>query len=122
MMSSKRTGEPCGPVRRLGAASIAQASEAQEARIARFSLSVRSGSSTTSDGCPKAFAGCKSSSRLKLSSLLAAMSFLPSTDHQRRANSLDLNAARFGFLDLRQFQRQHAVFHFGGYLVLVDLA
>ena len=47
-----------GAHRRVGAASTAQASEAQEARTARFSLIVRSGSWTTSRGCAYACAGC----------------------------------------------------------------
>ncbi len=57
MMSSNRTGAPCDGARSSCAASIAQASDAHDARIARFSLRVRSGSSITSEGCPKAFAG-----------------------------------------------------------------
>ena len=40
MMSSKRTAEPSGPARRSGAASIAQASDAHDARMARFSLAL----------------------------------------------------------------------------------
>ena len=63
IISSNRTGGPLGFKRRLGAASTAQASDAQDARMARFSLSVRSGSLTTSDGCPNARAGCKSCRR-----------------------------------------------------------
>ena len=50
MISSKVTGGPAGDWRSAGAASMAQASEAQEARIARFSLVVRSASATTSRG------------------------------------------------------------------------
>ncbi len=43
MMSSNRTSDPRSPTRNSGADSIAHASEAHEARIARFSFSVRSG-------------------------------------------------------------------------------
>ena len=49
MMSSKRTGA-LGPFLSAGAASTAHASDAQDAKMARFSLRVRSGSFTTSDG------------------------------------------------------------------------
>jgi hypothetical protein len=49
--------------RNAGAASTAQASEAQEARTARFSLTVKSASATTSRGCANACAGCNRSSR-----------------------------------------------------------
>jgi GTP cyclohydrolase II len=60
--SSNRTGcFPPGARRRCGAASGAQASDAHEARMARFSLSVRSGSLTTCDGCSNAWAGCNKS-------------------------------------------------------------
>lgn len=52
-----------GAGRNAGAASIALASEAHDARIARFSLSVRSASSTTLRGCSKARAGCNKWSR-----------------------------------------------------------
>ena len=62
-MSSTGTGrEQPGGLRKAGAASIAHASDAQEARIARFSLRVRSGSLTTSRGCSNAPAGCRRSS------------------------------------------------------------
>jgi len=43
-----------------GHEAIAEASEAQEARIARFSASVRSGCDTTSLGCSKTVPGCSS--------------------------------------------------------------
>ena len=51
---------------RLGGAQVrrcfrAHASDAHDARTARFSLSVRSGSLTTWDGCSKACAGCSRS-------------------------------------------------------------
>src|ERR1043166_1487387 len=57
MMSSKRTVGAAGGCRRAGAASTAQASDAQEARIARLSWTVISGSLTTSMGFRKAPAG-----------------------------------------------------------------
>ena len=41
---------PCGRARSSGAASMAQASDAQDAKIARFSFNVKSGSLTTSNG------------------------------------------------------------------------
>jgi hypothetical protein len=66
MTSSKLT--ECAPLvvrRNAGADSTAQASDAQDARIARFSFSVRSGSLTTSEGCAKACAGCSSAFRSK---------------------------------------------------------
>ena len=50
IISSNRTTRPAGATRKSGAASTAQASEAHEARIARFSLTVRSGSSRTAAG------------------------------------------------------------------------
>src|ERR1041385_831290 len=53
MMSSKRTVGAAGGCRRSGAASTAQASDAQEARMARFSWDVISGSLTTSIGVRK---------------------------------------------------------------------
>ena len=45
---------PAWSAAQMRAASGAQASDAHEARIARFSLSVRSGSLTTWDGCSNA--------------------------------------------------------------------
>jgi hypothetical protein len=77
MISSNRTGGPCLLEQRSGAASIAQASDAHDARMARFSLIVRSGSLITSDGWPKARSGCKSSSGSKLPRDLSFMSDLP---------------------------------------------
>jgi hypothetical protein len=68
IISSQRTTLPAVLMRNSGAASTAQASDAQDARIARFSLSVRSLSRTTSIGCAKACAGYKSASRSKPSS------------------------------------------------------
>ena len=46
--------------RSAGHEAIAEASEAQEARIARFSASVRHGCATTSLGCSKTVPGCRS--------------------------------------------------------------
>jgi hypothetical protein len=67
--SSNRTGLLLpGARRKLGAASIAHASEAHDARIARFSFRVRLGSLTTCDGCSKACAGCKMLSGSRISS------------------------------------------------------
>ena len=48
---------PLAAGRNAGAASIAQASDAHEAKMARFSLRVRSGSFTTSEGWLNAWAG-----------------------------------------------------------------
>ena len=45
-----------GARRNAGTDSIAQASDAHDARIARFSFSVRSGSLTTCEGCENACA------------------------------------------------------------------
>ena len=45
--------------RSAGHEAIAEASEAQEARMARFSASVRDGCATTSLGCSKMGAGVK---------------------------------------------------------------
>ena len=62
-ISSTVTVRPLSGARRsAGAASTAQASDAQDDRIARFSASVRSRSSTTSCGCAKSPAGCIRSS------------------------------------------------------------
>ena len=71
IMSSHATRLPGAVTRNSGAASTAQASDAQEAKIARFSLSVRSGSRTTSIGCANALAGCKRVSRSKTLFLLS---------------------------------------------------
>ena len=94
MMSSQRTTFPEVSTRKSGAASIAQASDAHEAKMARFSFRVRSGSRTTSIGCANALAGCKRESRSKISSFFFS-SFLhghssipegggPTTDHLNR--------------------------------------
>ena len=76
IMSSHATRLPGAVTRNSGAASTAQASDAQEAKIARFSLSVRSGSRTTSIGCANALAGCKRVSRLKTSFFAFVVSFM----------------------------------------------
>lgn len=61
MISSNVTGLlPAGAIRSAGADSTAPASDAHEARIARFSFRVRSGSRNTSVGCANAPAGCSS--------------------------------------------------------------
>src|SRR6187551_501847 len=77
MMSSKRMTGAKGGWRRSGAASTAQASDAQEARIARFSCVVISGSLTTSMGVRKAPAGWRRRFRSKSfrSSVCMATSF-----------------------------------------------
>ena len=61
MTSSNVTGAPplMGGQRNAGMDSIAQASDAHDARMARFSFSVRSGSLTTSAGCEKRPCGVK---------------------------------------------------------------
>src|SRR4029079_10919528 len=65
-MASMLTGvfSPSG-ARSAGQEAIAEASEAQEARIARFSPSVRSGCETTSLGCSKTVPGCSSAWKSK---------------------------------------------------------
>jgi hypothetical protein len=68
MRSSNSTGACPGAQRKAGTASTAQESDAQAARIARFSDNVRSGSLTTSIGSAKACAGCSSAVRSKASS------------------------------------------------------
>lgn len=73
-MSSTGIGrEQPGGLRKAGAASIAHASDAHEARIARFSLRVRSGSLTTSRGCENAPAGCKRSSSSRSNGLFGEL-------------------------------------------------
>ena len=67
--------EQPGGLRKAGAASIAHASDAQEARIARFSLRVRSGSLTTSRGCSNAPAGCRRSSSSRSNGLSGELRF-----------------------------------------------
>ena len=61
MTSSNATGLPplVGARRNAGTDSTAQASDAHDAKIARFSFSVRSGSLTTSHGVRKRLRGLK---------------------------------------------------------------
>ena len=76
MTSSNATDPPplMGAQRNAGTDSIAQASDAHDARIARYSFSVKSGSLTTSAGCENACAGCSRSLRSKVSSLFRSKS------------------------------------------------
>ena len=72
-MSSTGTGrEQPGGLRKAGAP-IAHASDAHEARIARFSLRVRSGSLTTSRGRENAPAGCRRSSSSRSNGLFGEL-------------------------------------------------
>src|ERR1043165_7148939 len=73
-MASMLTGafRPAG-ARSAGQDAIADASEAQEARIARFSANVRSGCATTSLGCSKTVAGCNSAWKSNILSLTAVV-------------------------------------------------
>ena len=95
--SSKRTGRfPPGGRRKAETASIAHASEAHEARIARFSFSVRSGSLN-------ACAGRKSVSRSQASSRpLFLVQECGLAVHRLSSASFDLNCSWPGLLDLRQ--------------------
>jgi hypothetical protein len=65
-MASMLTGafSPSG-ARSAGHEAIADASEAQDARIARFSTNVRHGCATTSLGCSKTVPGCRSAWKSK---------------------------------------------------------
>ena len=72
MMSSQVAALPSAVRRSAGFAVAAQASEAQDASMARFSFSVRSGSSTTSKGWANARAGCRRSSNPLVSNSLRA--------------------------------------------------
>src|SRR4051794_4918250 len=73
-MASMLTGafSPSG-ARNAGHEAIAEASEAQEARIARFSASVGSGCETTSLGCSKTVPGCSSAWKSKTLSWVAVV-------------------------------------------------
>jgi hypothetical protein len=87
-MASILTGafNPCG-ARNAGHEAIAEASEAQEARIARFSASVRSGCDTTSLGCSKTVPGCSSAWKSKTLSWVAVVGRMFSSIRRRVGGS-----------------------------------
>src|SRR6476659_11103170 len=105
MMSSKRMTGAAGGWRRSGEASTAQASDAQEARIARFSWTVISGSLTTSMGVRKAPAGWRRRSRLKSFRFSVCMAISFEKRHGSTMSEEAPQQARIGHLSADRFRK-----------------
>src|SRR4029079_10978322 len=119
MMSSKRTGEEPVGWRRSGAASTAQASDAQEARIARFSCVVISGSATTSMGVRKDPAGWRRQSRSKSFRFSLCMAISFEKRHGSMLSGEPPQRARIGHPSADRFRKPVFIFKSVGQKLLV---
>src|SRR4029079_2417653 len=113
MMSSKRMVGAEGGWRRAGEASTAQASDAQESRIARLSWTVISGSLTTSMGVRKAPAGWRRRFRSKAFRFSVCMAISFEKRHGSKMSGKAPQQAQIGRLSADRFSETHSIFKTG---------